>query len=101
MHRYLKHLSLRASYLHLLREVRSYLEDMILEGMAVTDAKVDDGKESITVCFRGRLLDYVLDKASGKLLLGSMAYPATFQEFWDLERPRGQGTWVLQDIRDG
>lgn len=84
-----------------LREERSYLEDMILEGMTITDARVDDGKEMITMCFRGRLLDYVLDKGSGKLLLGSMAYPATFQEFWDLERPRGQGTWVLQDIRDG
>jgi predicted lipid-binding transport protein (Tim44 family) len=84
-----------------LREERSYLEDMILEGITLTDARVDDGKESITVCFRGRLLDYVLDKASGKLLLGSMAYPATFQEYWDLERSRGQGIWVLQDIRDG
>ena len=84
-----------------LREERSYLEDMILEGITVTDARVDDGKELITVCFRGRLLDYVLDKASGKLLLGSLAYPATFQEYWDLERTRGQGTWVLQDIRDG
>ena len=84
-----------------LREERSYLEDMILEGIMVTDARVDDGKELITVCFRGRLLDYVLDKVSGKLLLGSMAYPATFQEHWYLERPRGQDTWVLQDIRDG
>jgi hypothetical protein len=84
-----------------LREERSYLEDMILEDIMVTEARVDDGKECITVCFRGRLLDYVLDKSSGKLLLGSMAYPATFQEYWDLERPRGQGSWVLQDIRDG
>jgi len=84
-----------------LREERSYLEDMVLEGITVTEARVDDGKEFITVCFRGRLLDYVLDKVSGKLLLGSMAYPAIFQEYWDLERPRGQSTWVLQDIRDG
>jgi predicted lipid-binding transport protein (Tim44 family) len=84
-----------------LREERSYLEDIILESIAVTDARVEGGKELITVCFRGRLLDYVLDKASGKLLLGSMAYPATFQEYWDLERPRGQSTWVVQDIRDG
>jgi predicted lipid-binding transport protein (Tim44 family) len=84
-----------------LREERSYLEDMVLEGIMVTDARVDDGKEFITVCFRGRLLDYVLDKASGKLLLGSLAYPATFQEYWDLERSRSQGVWVLQDIRDG
>ena len=84
-----------------LREERSYLEDMILEGVTVTQARVEDGRELITVCFRGRLLDYVLDKVSGKLLLGSLAYPATFQEYWDLERPRGQGPWVLQDIRDG
>lgn len=84
-----------------LREERSYLEDMVLESITVTDARVDDGKEFITVCFRGRLLDYVLDKGSGKLLMGSMAYPKTFQEYWDLERSRGQSTWVLQDIRDG
>jgi hypothetical protein len=84
-----------------LREERSYLEDMILEGVTVAQARVEDGREFITVCFRGRLLDYVLDKVSDKLLLGSLAYPATFQEYWDLERPRGPGPWVLQDIRDG
>ena len=84
-----------------LREESSYLEDLVLEGMTITAARVDDGKDFITVCFRGRLLDYVLDKTSGKLLLGSLAYPATFQEYWDLERPRGQSAWVLQDIRDG
>jgi predicted lipid-binding transport protein (Tim44 family) len=84
-----------------LREERSYLEDMVIDGFMVTDARVEDGKETITVFFRGRLLDYVLDKGSGKLLLGSMAYPATFQEYWELERPRGSGPWVLQDIRDG
>ena len=69
--------------------------------LTVTQARIEDGRELITVCFRGRLLDYVLDKVSGKLLLGSLAYPATFQEYWDLERPRGQGPWVLQDIRNG
>jgi predicted lipid-binding transport protein (Tim44 family) len=83
-----------------LREERSYLEEMILEGISVTAAGVNDGKEHITVCFRGRLLDYVLDRKSGKLLLGSMAYPATFQEYWYLERPRGESAWVLQDIRE-
>ncbi len=83
-----------------LREESSYLEALTLEKITVTAAGVNDGKENITVCFRGRLLDYVIDKTSGKLLLGSMAYPATFQEFWDLERPRGQSGWVLQDIRE-
>jgi predicted lipid-binding transport protein (Tim44 family) len=52
------------------------------------------------VHFQGRVLDYVLDKSSGKLLLGSMAYPAVFQEYWDLERPLGQSPWVVQDIRE-
>lgn len=83
-----------------LREECSHLEDLILENITITAARVDDGKEFITVCFRGRLLDYVLDRPSGKLLLGSLAYPASFQELWDLERPRGQTVWVLQDIRD-
>ncbi len=83
-----------------LREESSYLEDLTLEGITVTAAGVNDGHDYITVCFHGRLLDYVLDKGSGKLLLGSMAYPATFQEFWDLERPQGQRGWVLHDIRE-
>jgi predicted lipid-binding transport protein (Tim44 family) len=83
-----------------LREEISHLEDLSLEGITVTEAGVDDGKDFITVRFRGRLLDYVLDKGSGKLLLGSMAYPATFYEHWDLERPQGQSAWVLQDIRE-
>lgn len=82
------------------REENSYLEDLSLEGIVITAAGVNDSKEFITVCFKGWLLDYVLDKQSGKLLVGSMAYPTSFQEFWDLERPRGQDTWVLQDIRE-
>jgi predicted lipid-binding transport protein (Tim44 family) len=83
-----------------LREERSYLEELAVEGITITAAGVNDGKEFITVQFHGRVLDYVLDKSSGKLLLGSMAYPAIFQEFWDLERPLGQSPWVLQDIRE-
>jgi len=83
-----------------LREESSFLEDLSLEGITITAAGINDGHDYITVCFHGRLLDYVLDKSSGKLLLGSMAYPATFQEYWDLERPRGQNTWVLHDIRE-
>jgi len=83
-----------------LREESSYLEDLSLEGITVTAAGVNDGKEFITVCFQGWLMDYVVDKRSGKLLVGSMAYPSTFKELWDLERFRGEGTWVLHDIRE-
>ncbi len=83
-----------------LREEVSYLEDLILESITITAAGVNDSREFITVFFQGRLLDYVLDKNSGKLLLGSMAYPTIFQEYWDLERPRGQPSWVLLDIRE-
>ena len=83
-----------------LREESSYLEELTLEDITITSAGVNDGRDFITVRFRGRLLDYVLDKPSGKLLSGSMAYPSTFHEYWDLERLRGQGEWVLQDIRD-
>ncbi|MGQ9689435.1 MAG: Tim44 domain-containing protein [Desulfobaccales bacterium] len=83
-----------------LREESSFLEDLTLESIMITAAGVDDGREHITVLFQGRLLDYVLDTSSGKLLLGSMAYPAVFQEYWELERPRGQNSWVLHDIRE-
>jgi hypothetical protein len=84
----------------ILREETSYLEDLTLRDMAVTAAGINDGKEFITVCFQGSLMDYVVHKRSGKLLAGSMAYPTPFKEFWDLARPRGQGPWVVQDIRE-
>jgi hypothetical protein len=82
------------------RDESSFLEDLSLEAITVTAAGVNDGKEFITVCFRGWMLDYVVDKKRGKLLVGSMAYPKIFQEYWDLERPRGENAWVLQDIRE-
>lgn len=84
----------------ILREETSYLEDLTLRDIAVTAAGVNDGKEFITVCFQGSLMDYVVDKRSGKLLAGSMAYPTPFREFWDLSRPRGQGPWMVMDIRE-
>lgn len=83
-----------------LREENSYLEDLVLKEMTVTAASINDGKEFITVCFQGSLFDYVVDKRSGKLLAGSMAYPTPFREYWDLARPRGQGPWMVMDIRD-
>lgn len=82
------------------REETSFLEDLTLEDVTVTAAGVNDSREFVTICFRGWLLDYVVDKKSGKLLVGSMAYPTIFQEYWDLERIRGEKTWVLQDIRE-
>jgi len=83
-----------------LREELSHLEELSLEDITITAAGVNDGREFITLNFRGWLLDYVLDRKSGKLLVGSMAYPNLFHEVWELERPRGQGTWMLQDIRE-
>ncbi len=82
------------------REESSFLEDLSLEALTVTAAGVNGAREFITVRFRGRLLDYVVDKKSGKLLAGSMAYPAIFHEYWDLERFQGEKVWVLQDIRE-
>jgi len=82
------------------REESSFLEDLSLEALTVTASGVNGAREFITVRFRGRLLDYVVDKKSGKLLAGSMAYPAIFHEYWDLERFQGEKVWVLQDIRE-
>lgn len=83
-----------------LREEVSYLEDLTLERLTITAAGTRDGAGRITVLLQGRLLDYVLDRKSGRLLLGSMAYPTPFQEYWELERPRGHTGWVLLDIRE-
>uniref|UniRef100_A0A7V4LCP8 Tim44-like domain-containing protein n=1 Tax=Desulfobacca acetoxidans TaxID=60893 RepID=A0A7V4LCP8_9BACT len=82
-----------------LREELSRLEDLALEDITIISARSYEDQDFITLRFRGWVMDYVLDRVSGKLLAGSMAYPNIFLEVWELGRTRGR-PWMLLDIRE-
>jgi hypothetical protein len=83
-----------------LRGEISRVEDLALGQIVVETACQGEGWDTIAVQFQGRVVDYVLDRRSFKLISGSMSYPERLQECWIFERPRGQGAWLLADIQD-
>lgn len=83
-----------------LRGEISRVEDLALSQIIVETASRGEGGDTITVRFQGRVVDYVLDRRSFKLISGSMSYPERLQECWIFERPRGQQSWLLADIQD-
>jgi predicted lipid-binding transport protein (Tim44 family) len=83
-----------------LRGEISRVEDLALNQIMVAMARQTEDRDLITVSFQGRVVDYLLERHSFKLVSGSMTYPERLQECWVFERPRGQGVWVLADIQD-
>jgi len=83
-----------------LRKEISRVEDLALSQIAVETASQGEGWDTIAVRFQGRVVDYVLDRRSFKLVSGSMTYPERLQECWIFERPRGRRSWLLTDIQD-
>jgi predicted lipid-binding transport protein (Tim44 family) len=83
-----------------LRGEISRVEDLALSQIIVEAASQGEGWDTITVRFQGRVVDYVLERCSFKLVSGSMSYPERLQELWIFERPRGQQSWLLADIQD-
>jgi predicted lipid-binding transport protein (Tim44 family) len=82
-----------------LRDQVSHLEDVCIDRLAVTAAGRENGREFITLHVEGELLDYILQRKSGKLVSGSLTYPNALKEFWRFERREGQ-PWRLVDIQD-
>ena len=83
-----------------LRGEISRVEDLALSQIIVDAASQGEGWDTITVQFQGRVVDYVLERRSFKMISGSMSYPERLQECWIFERPRGQRSWLLADIQD-
>jgi len=83
-----------------LRGETSRVEDLALSQTIVETASQEEGWDTIAVRFQGRVVDYVLDRRSFKLVSGSMSYPERLQECWIFERSRGQKSWLLADIQD-
>lgn len=83
-----------------LREEISRVEDLALSQIVVEAATRGEGWDTIALGFQGRVVDYVLDRRSFKLISGSMSYPERLHECWIFERLQGQRSWLLADIHD-
>jgi len=83
-----------------LRGEISRVEDLALSQIVVLMAGQEEGKDIITMGFQGRVVDYLLERRSFKLISGSMTYPERLQECWTFEREWGRSSWLLTDIQD-
>lgn len=83
-----------------LRGEISRVEDLALSQIVVVMAGQRDGRERIAVSFQGRVVDYLLERRSFKLISGSMTYPERLHECWIFERECGRRSWLLADIQD-
>jgi predicted lipid-binding transport protein (Tim44 family) len=78
----------------------SRVEDLALSQIVVLMARQEEGRDIITMGFQGRVVDYLLERRSFKLISGSMTYPERLQECWIFEREWGHRSWLLTDIQD-
>ena len=83
-----------------LRGEISRVEDLALSRIVVLMARQEEGRDIITMGFQGRVVDYLLERRSFKLISGSMTYPERLQECWIFEREWGRRSWLLTDIQD-
>jgi len=83
-----------------LRGEISRMEDLALSQIVVVMAKKKTDREIIKVGFAGRVVDYLLERRSFKLISGSMSYPERLHEYWIFERKKDQNRWLLADIHD-
>jgi len=81
------------------REI-SRVEDLALSRIVVLNARQETSRDVIIMGFQGRVVDYLLDRLSFKLISGNMTYPERLQECWIFEREWGGGSWLLADIQD-
>jgi predicted lipid-binding transport protein (Tim44 family) len=97
--RMLEFLAMGLKLLNLRREI-SRVEDLALSRIVVLNVRQEAGRDVIIMGFQGRVVDYLLDRLSFKLISGNMTYPERLQECWIFEREWGGGSWLLADIQD-
>ncbi len=83
-----------------LREETHRLENVSLQKMTVAEAGQEELHDFIVVWLQGRIIDYVVQRRTLKLLAGSMTYPKEWEEFWRFERTAGRKSWLLTDIKE-
>lgn len=78
---------------------RSYVGDIELSRVEVTEAWQEKGHDFVTVQFVGTMIEYLADEASGRVVEGSKTTPAKIDEFWTFTRPVGPNAWKLSAIQ--
>lgn len=76
----------------------SRLSELTFQRLEVTQAERNGAGELITLGVQGRMVDYLLESHTAKLLSGSLTYPKEFQEHWTFTRDPGRPTWRLAKI---
>jgi predicted lipid-binding transport protein (Tim44 family) len=64
----------------------------------ITEAWQESGRDYVTACIGGSIVDYTVDAMNDRLLHGSRTIPREIEEFWTFTRPAGLNFWMLSAI---
>jgi predicted lipid-binding transport protein (Tim44 family) len=65
----------------------------------ITEAWQESGRDYVTVCLAGSLLDSTVDDTTGAVVAGSSTQRENVEEFWTFTRPVGPNAWRLSAIQ--
>lgn len=65
----------------------------------ITEAWQESGRDYVTACIGGSIVDYTVDEVNGNLVHGSRTVPRDIEEFWTFTRPAGLNFWLLSAIQ--
>ena len=65
----------------------------------VTEAWHEEGRDYVTACIAGTMLNYTIDELTGTLVEGSKTIPQSVEAFWTFTRPGGLNPWMLSAIQ--
>jgi predicted lipid-binding transport protein (Tim44 family) len=74
------------------------MENISVRKVDIVDAGLENGFAFVTVLFTAKLLDYVVEETTGKLLEGDNTTPVKFEERWTFAAPEGSAYWKLEAI---
>ena len=75
------------------------VEDATIARAEVTEAWQETGRDFVTVCLAGSLVDYTMDDRTGRVVDGSTTEAQRFEEYWTFTRPVGANPWRLSAIQ--
>jgi predicted lipid-binding transport protein (Tim44 family) len=64
----------------------------------ITEAWQESGRDYVTACIGGSIVDYTVDSVNDRLVHGSRTIPREIEEFWTFTRPAGLNFWMLSAI---
>ena len=65
----------------------------------VTEAWQEKGRDYVTACIDGSIIDYTVGHTTESVIHGSRTVPRDIEEFWTFTRPAGLNFWMLSAIQ--